>query len=142
MQALLHGGDESAERVYRWHIEKRIGARMAAGLPTDKWKRGPDDYVHSAKRLLGSIHGGGFHRLGAIPVDPEGELLGGAHRMACALALGIADVPVTRERIRVWAPAWGEAWFIENGMEEGDLARLSQDWQALSSGHLLSPEAA
>lgn len=131
MRHLLHGGDPDAERVYRWHIEKRIGARMAAGLPTDRWKKSIDDYVHSAKRILASIHAGGFHSAGSIPIDPSGELLGGAHRMACALALGIAEVPVTRERIRVWAPAWGEDWFIENGMAAEDLARVREDMEAL-----------
>lgn len=131
MRALLHGGDPDAERVYRWHIEQRVGPRIERGLASDFWKRSVDDYVRSAKRLLASIHAGGFHSAGAIPIDPEGELLGGAHRMACALALGIADVPVTRERIRVWAPAWGLDWFTLNGMGEADLARLKEDWDGL-----------
>lgn len=131
MRHLLHGGDPDAERVYRWHIEERIGDRIAAGLATDNWKRSVEDYVHSAKRLLGSISGGGFHRLGAIPIDPSGELLGGAHRMACALALDIPSVPVTRVQRRVWAPAWGEAWFVDNGMAAEDLARVREDMACL-----------
>jgi hypothetical protein len=134
MRHLLLGGDPDAERVYRWHIEKRSGERMAAGLPTDRWKRSIDDYLHSAKRLLASILARGFHSAGSIPIDPEGGLLGGAHRMACALALGIAEVPVTRVQRRVWAPAWGEDWFIENGMAAEDLARVRADMACLMAG--------
>jgi hypothetical protein len=131
---LLHGGDEDAVRVYRWHIEKRSGLRIKAGLPTDGWKRSLDDYLQSASALAGCMRRQGFFRGGAIPVDPDGELLGGAHRLACALALGIAEVPVTRDQRRVWAPAWGEAWFRDNEMAVEDIVRLRRDWLALYSG--------
>jgi hypothetical protein len=129
---LIHGGDPDSDRVYRWHIEKRSGRRMRAGVPTDKWKRSLDDYVASAGSLAGSMGMQGFLPEFAIPVDPAGELLGGAHRLACSLALGLETVRVERSVNRVWAPAWNEAWFIENGMNAADLERLRKDWQELN----------
>lgn len=132
---LLHGGDEDAVRVYRWHIEQRSGARMAAGIPTDGWKRSLDDYVISAAHLLAVMKTQGFFPAGAIPVDPDGEILGGAHRLACALALEIPSVPVTLDQCRVWAPAWGEEWFREKEMGEADLARVRTDWECLKAAH-------
>lgn len=128
---ILHGGDPDSERVYRWHIEKRRAANASLGLGMDRGKTGQGDYVRSLERLAASMQANGFHHSGRIPVDPSGEPLGGAHRMACALALDIPSVPVTRERIRVWAPAWGEDWFVENGMAAEDLARVRADMEAL-----------
>ena len=129
----LHGGDPDAERVYRWHIEARSGARLSAGLATDRWKRTIDDYVVSAGTLFASMFVDGFDPKQAIPLDPNGELLDGSHRLACALALGIEAVPVTHSSRLAWAPAWGEAWFVEKGMAAEDLARLRADYAALAS---------
>lgn len=140
MRHLLHGGDPDAERVYRWHIEKRSGARMAAGLATDKWKRSVDEYVDAAQALVFSMAMHGFdparfvhsmHPAEGIPIDPNRELLDGSHRVAAALALGIPEMQVKREPSYVWAPAWGYDWFVENGMNEADLARLRSDWDEM-----------
>ena len=73
----------------------------------------------------------GFLALHAVPIDPDGELLGGAHRVSCALALEIPEIPVTDEMRRAWAPAWGKGWFLANGMGQSDFERLSRDWMAL-----------
>lgn len=130
----LHGGgDPDSEHVYRWHIEKRSGARMRAGLSTDRWKTCLDDYVASARGLFESIREDGFQLSGAIPIDPLGELLGGSHRVACALALGIETVPVMHGDRDAWAPAWGYDWFVANGMGHDDLARLCRDWQEMTT---------
>lgn len=91
-----------------------------------------DDYLRIARRLFSSMRDHGFHPSGAIPIDPNGELLGGAHRTACALALKIETVPVIRHEREAWAPAWGRDWFVENGMAEKDLVRLGQDWARLA----------
>lgn len=126
------GGDADAARVYRWHIEKRSGARMQAGLATDVWKRSLDDYVSSAEALHAAMVREGFDARHAIPLDVDGELLDGSHRLACALALGAAEVPVVRRPQRVWAPAWDRAWFVSHGMGKEDLERLSRDYAALA----------
>ena len=128
----LHGGDDpDSEHVYRWHIEKRSGARMRAGLSTDRWKACLDDYVTSARGLLESMREDGFQLSGAIPCDPAGEILYGSHRVACALVLGIVTIPVMHEQRHAWAPAWGYDWFVANGMGHDDLARLCRDWREI-----------
>lgn len=130
---LRNGGDPDAERVYCWHIERRSGARMAAGLPTDRWKRSVDDYVESARNLKHTMMAYGFVPEEAIPVDTAMELLNGSHRVACALALDIYLVPVTQEDRKASAPAWDYEWFVTNGMSENDLHRLRQDWSSLTA---------
>lgn len=128
------GGDEDAERVYRWHLFKRSGTRMKAGLATDVWKRGLDDYVTAAQGLLASMKANGFLQKYAVPIDPDGELLNGSHRVACALALGIPSIPVIRQVSYCWAPQWDYDWFLRNGMPARDLERLDEDWRELVGG--------
>jgi hypothetical protein len=106
---------------------------MAAGLPTDGWKGSLDDYLSSAGALAASMALRGFIPEEAIPIDVDGELLNGSHRLACALALGITDCPVERKMQRVWAPPWSIEWFQANGMAEEDLSRLRADWEALTA---------
>lgn len=98
----------------------------------DANKADMDSYVSACHRLLVSMKANGFLPHFAIPVDPDGEILGGAHRLSCALALELPEVPITDEMRRVWAPAWGEAWFKENGCGTKDLDRIRSDWRALA----------
>lgn len=79
----------------------------------------------------------GFLPEGAVPVDPDGELLGGAHRVACALALGIEEIAIERKENRAWAPPWDMQWFIDHGMGEEDLERLRQDWRFMSGARIV-----
>jgi hypothetical protein len=130
---LLEGGDEDSARVYLWHIAARSGKRMEAGLTTDAWKRSLDDYVASAGALCRSMAYRGFDPSCAVPIDLDGELLNGSHRVSCALALGIADIAVKREKRYIFAPRWDYEWFASNGMAEEDLERLQADWQALAA---------
>jgi hypothetical protein len=130
---LRHGGsDPDAKRVFRWHIEQRSGHRMRMGMTTDKWKRTLDEYVASAEALLWNMQAFGFLGTHAVPVDPDGELLDGSHRVACALALGIGEIVVRHEDRKVWADPWNEQWFIDHGMAGEDLERLRQDWASLN----------
>lgn len=99
---------------------------MKANLATDSWKLSVDDYVNSAKDLFDSMKALGF--VGSIPIDPDGELLGGAHRVACVAALDIETIQVERCLNRVWAPAWTKAWFIEHGMPQEEADRLESDY--------------
>jgi hypothetical protein len=94
-------------------------------------KADTDAYIVDAGKLLLSMSIRGFMPQHAVPVGPDGEVLGGAHRVACALALGISEIAVERKPDKVWAPAWDEQWFIDQGMSEGDLERLRQDWEAI-----------
>ena len=128
---LCMGDDPDSERVYRWHIAARRNANAEINLGTDGEKDGIDDYVKTCKSLLVSISTKGFDPVYAVPIVPDGELLSGAHRLACALALGFGDIPVRRIAKTVWAPAWGRQWFIDNGVDLKDLARIEADWKAL-----------
>jgi hypothetical protein len=78
---LLHGGDSDAIRVYRDHIERRAISNAKLGLGMDS-KRDTDHYIETAAALCASMALRGFIDVPEwrIPVDPNGELLGGAHR--------------------------------------------------------------
>lgn len=129
---LVWGNDPDAIRIYRWHIETRKASNAKVNLGMDG-KSGTDHYIETASALCASMALRGFVDIPEwrIPVDPNGELLGGAHRVACALALEIAQVPVVRMPQLAWAPPWGEQWFIDQGMAGEDLERLRQDWKSL-----------
>lgn len=106
---------------------------MEAGLRTDRWKKSVDDYVQAARTLIMSMTAKGFDAAHAVPVDPNGELLDGSHRVACALALELKEVPVVWQPRYVWAPPWDYAWFQEEGMSERDICRLYDDYEAMKS---------
>lgn len=91
-----------------------------------------DLYVMEAVDLLFSMKAWDFWPEKPIPIDPSGELLGGAHRLACALALGI-DCYVQHMPQHVWAPAWDRQWFVDNGMSDEDLSRTLSDWKEMCS---------
>lgn len=122
----LQNSDPGAEALYAFHIVARSGARMQAGVATDVWKRGVVDYVFAAKELYRSMRLFGFDPDHAIPIDPDGELFNGSHRVACALALGIEEIPVVKMPGRVWAPAWDAEWFRAHGLDEGTIASLQK----------------
>lgn len=128
---LANGKDrEDSERLYRWHIKSRRKANRRVGVGMDTGKSGTEQYVYDATVLFRSMWRNGFDYRYSIPIDPDGELLDGAHRTACALALGI-DCYVQHMPQKVWAPAWDRQWFIDNGMSEEDLSRALADWNTM-----------
>lgn len=135
-RSLLSNDDDDAFRVYRWHLERRKAANARIGVGMDG-KSGTDQYIADCGKLLLSMGAYGFRPAHAVPIDPDGELLGGAHRVACALALGIEQIPIAQHKNRAWAPPWGEAWFAENRCPTEDLNRIRQDFLALHDSHLL-----
>lgn len=117
---LLSGGEGDPVKIislYRDHIYHRVNRRWAQGDPMDRWKMNLDDYQNAAIRLFESMKMHGFSDNFPIPIDPMGELLGGAHRVACALALGVEMVPVIHRGHDAWAPPWGVEWFVEHGFD-------------------------
>ena len=104
---------------------------MKAGLPTDAWKLSLQDYLASAQTLYEDIKRAGFSPRYPIPVDPDGELLNGSHRVALGLALGLKTIPVRLEARYVWAPPWNTQWFINNSVNPDDLVRTIRDFEAL-----------
>ena len=121
-------------RTTHWAPNASAASVMKAGLATDCWKRTVHSYVESADLLLRSMRDSGFLSLHAIPIDPQRELLGGAHRLACAIALGLPSVSVERVPTYAWAPPWHREWFVEHGMPAPDLARLDDDWELIRQG--------
>jgi hypothetical protein len=121
----------TAERLYRWHIEARSGERLGAGLPTDKWKTGIDDYVREAVRIHTSMAENGFDQRFPVPVDPNGELLDGSHRVACALALGITRITVLIASHYAWALPWDWPWFLQHMDDGDDLAGIRADFEVM-----------
>ena len=87
-------------------------------------------YVPAAKALFASMKVEGFQPYWPIPVGRDGEILDGAHRTACAIALGL-EVLVQATANVSWAPAWGRSWFVENDMPPADLDRLEADYSRL-----------
>lgn len=122
---LIGGDDHDSVRVYLWHIR----TRRASGF-VDGEKPTLDIFVPAAKALFGSMREAGFHEACAIPVDPRGDILGGAHRLACAIALG-CDLFIEDRPEKAWAPAWGRDWFVEHGMGHNDLVHVGRDWEAM-----------
>jgi hypothetical protein len=122
---LIAGGDPDAERVYRWHIAQRTN-----GIEKGSWKRSVDDYVAAARELLTSMQANGFDPSCPIPIGTNGRMRNGAHRLACALALGI-DVAIERIDKPGTASPWGERWLLVGGIGAADLRRAKSDWESL-----------
>lgn len=87
-------------------------------------------YLPAAYELYMSMREKGFDPRFPIPIDPQGEILGGAHRSACALALGIEAITQRRDT-PVWAPAWNAAWFKHHGLPEAEVESLLNDYARL-----------
>ena len=128
---LRGGGDRDAERVYRWHIDRRRYANAKIGLGMDS-KGSTDNYVAAAYQLCASMGNAGFIARFAIPVDVDGVLLDGSHRLACAIVYGIDAIPVITYRgRRAHAPPWDFEWFFSKGMPRDDLVQTVSDLVAL-----------
>lgn len=115
--------------MYLWHIAHRRGSGYVDGN-----KSGLNEYLPAARSLLASMSANGFSSSAVIPVDPNGDILGGAHRTACALAL---DLDVTCETLPkfAWAPAWDAAWFRQHGMPDEIVNELLTDFRNLVAKH-------
>lgn len=98
----------------------------------DGWKRSLEDYEQAAHALAQSMARDGFDRSMPVAIDRDGELLGGAHRVACALALELTEIAIQGHDKQVWADPWGYDWFKSRGMPLDELKRLELDMQAIS----------
>ena len=123
---ILGGDDQEAVDLYFWHIAKR----RADGF-IDSEKNSPDDYRDGAMALAESMSQFGFDSRYPIPLDKNGEILGGAHRLGCALALDIDVVTLKFDDKEAWAPDWGHRWFREHGFPNVHRKRLLKDFDNL-----------
>src|SRR3990167_1011619 len=119
--------DPETINVYLWHIARR----RASGF-VDSTKDSLDVFLPAARGLLASMSSNGFDSAYPVPVDRNGDIMGGAHRVACALALGEPAWATRSERL-AWAPSWDAAWFRQHGMPEGEVEGLIADYERLKS---------
>ena len=100
----------------------------------DGWKHGVANYRQAALYLLQNMQANGFDAESPIPIDPDGELLNGSHRVACASALGIKEITVARQSTKAWAPPWDLQWFHDNNMPYPDIKQIEKDLEEMASG--------
>lgn len=117
--------DPETINLYLWHITRR---RNSGYVDSNKFDLGA--FIPAARQLLASMSTVGFEAASPVPVDVNGDILGGAHRTSCALALGIPVVCERRAEV-AWAPAWDAAWFRQHGAPEEVVAGLLEDLEKL-----------
>jgi hypothetical protein len=116
----INGSYPSAEEDYLWHIDQRQGAnQIPLGI-----------YVPKAWKLYNAMKNDGFNPAFAVPVNVNGIILGGAHRTACAAALGI-DMHIEKLDTEHQWPDWGKAWFLSHGMD-AELPGIMEDHARLT----------
>jgi hypothetical protein len=118
---LLNHNDPDAERVYRQHIEQRTG-----GVEKRSWKKSVDDYVNGAEGLLLDMWTG-FNPKHPVELGSNLNLMGGAHRIACAIAKGFKVHREIRDKAGN-ARAWDIMFLHEKGMRPSDI-RCIQAYQ-------------
>lgn len=111
--------------IYRRHIEDRTGGREKRS-----WKTSVQDYITAAGDLMRSMRANGFDPSEPVELGSNLNLRGGAHRIACALALDttirvrIADKPGN-------AALWDEAYMRRAGMTDRDLSPILTRFERL-----------
>jgi hypothetical protein len=118
--------------LYVFHIEKRKELNARVGYGTDRLKPLIYQYLYNSRDLVNSMKKGFLDEF-AIPVDRNGELLDGAHRISCALALGIETVPVESKNTDAFAPDWGYRWFLEAGLSPDYVSVMRKEWETFIS---------
>lgn len=86
-RSIVKGCDPEAEDLYRRHIEARTGGREKN--PSGQSKQSVDAYIDAARSLLASMLDAGFRLDRPVVLGSNGRPRDGAHRIACALALGL-----------------------------------------------------
>jgi len=129
--ALIENRDVAIyEKLYRKHIELRTGGAEKRDASNGRLseKRSVDDYVAACHALLHSMRTNGFQDKHAIPLGVDGSLLNGAHRLACALALGLR---IAVERMPMSGPGWGFDWSVQREFSAAELSLVLGGWCTL-----------
>jgi hypothetical protein len=95
--------DSKIEDMYRDHIFRRTKGKGDN-------KNSIDDYVSAAKSLFDSMKTNGFNSLYPVPYTSKG-IQNGAHRIACALALGIKQIDAVQITHNAKHLPWSESFF-------------------------------
>ncbi|WP_349657580.1 FkbM family methyltransferase [Xanthomonas sp. 10-10] len=110
--------------IYRQHIQQRTAGREPDALG----KCCVADYELAFAKLIEDMRERGFQDHCAIPLDGDGRLLNGAHRLAAALALGLSTVAVVRLPPQWRAVDWSMSWFLHNGFAPQQINALLSTW--------------
>lgn len=119
--------------LYKEHILKRSGGTEGG----DRWIKVPsgkncvDDYITSAKKLHTSMKENGFDINYPVPYYiTNNGIENGAHRISCALALGINiyAMKVVPKRYK----RWDEKWFTKKNFSKEDIRLLKDTYAFLS----------
>ena len=116
----LNDDDSQAELIYLEHIARRAGAQFQP----------MGTYLPAAHYLFRSMQARGFDHKHPIPINRDWELLGGAHRTACAHVLGLKAHYEKLDTSHLW-PAWGREWFLANDMAD-ELPWIENELQGLT----------
>lgn len=110
--------------LYRKHILQRTQGREPESLT----KTSLADYERCFMALIESIKAEDFKDEFAIPVDSEGKILNGAHRLSAALALQLDRVPVIRMPHPWKGLEWDMAWFLNQTFTPAEINQLLLLW--------------
>lgn len=116
--------ESSTAQLYIEHIIKRTNGTEPYTLLKSK----VSDYIDSFYQLIDSIKNKGFNRNFSIPIDKNGVILNGAHRLAAAIALEIPLVPITKFNDPWQALDWGMSWFLRNNFDTVQINLLLRRW--------------
>jgi hypothetical protein len=125
---LIAGGDAEAEAVYRAHILARTG-----GVEPGSWKASVEHYVAACGGLLASMQADGFDAARPVVIGSNGRLRAGAHRIGCAVAIGL-PVGVRRVPQPGRARPWDAAYLAAGGLPRAAIERAEQDTAGLTHG--------
>lgn len=104
--------EDWAEKVYLAHIKVFNGF-----VENDNSNKiGSDSFINEFNALLDSISANGFDpKTSIIPVDSDGVIIDGAHRVAASLLSG-ADVQISK--LKTHAPSYNYEYFLKNGLSK------------------------
>ena len=106
-----------AEEAYLEMVRARCGF-----YEREPHRRTPDDFLNCFRRVVASIQANGFDPNAApIPIDADGELINGAHRLSVCIALGVP----CRVALDPTRRAGGS---VESAFRKGNIHPAVADW--------------
>ncbi|MDC0506276.1 hypothetical protein OAN96_01640, partial [Candidatus Gracilibacteria bacterium] len=113
IKAFLEGENyEYFKKLYIDHIRIYNGGK-------EEHKNNYKDFLDDFHTLIKSFTEKGFDHDFPIPLNSKGELLNGAHRLACCIYFGIK--PVYKKSPSDISINWGLKWFQSNGFKQKDI---------------------
>jgi hypothetical protein len=96
------------------------------GREPDGRKNTVDEYVEACAALVASMSASGFDPTCPIVLCSTPRLKNGAHRLACAMAMGLGPWRTLSPKPGQ-SPPWGRAELCDCGIRESDIRRAEKD---------------